>query len=264
MKKQIACMVFDSGVCSFGFKRCVVRYRDKIMVIYSSDSIYHMSVEICFDDEDKDSLSRDEAFDLVHDFLYKYGWANGCSFHYLDSCAMSGNESVMLSKQNPLFRIRKVILSEKEFSKLLLPDCNEVLKKAITAYNDGNHSNDKLYAFLCFYKVIDLFCNGKSSRTVKWINNNIGNLVLNNRRLELYLENVANKGEWLRTLRNRIAHIVMNDKSDGVISGRASELDRINFGTSLIQKLAKYIIKQKSNLIEVPIDILDKQCFNNN
>lgn len=260
MKKGIACMVFDSGVCSFDFKRCVVRYKDEIMVIYSSDSIYHMSVEVCYDDEDKDSLSRDEAFDLVHDFLYKYGWVNGCSFHYLDSCAMSGNENVMLSKQKPLFRIKKVMLSEKEFSNLLSPDCNEALKKAITAYNDGNHSNDKLYAFLCFYKVVDLFCNGKSSETVKWINNNVGGLVTNNRRLELYIANIVNKGEWLRTLRNRIAHIVMNDKSDGIVSGRASELESIIFGTSLIRELAKYVIKQNfSSIDEVPIDIIDKQ-----
>lgn len=245
---SILSMAYDTN-CIFSFKRCVFEYKNRLFVIYCASDNYHMSIDTYFDGTNRD---RNRVFETIHEFLYLYGWHNNCYFYYLGSASMSGTKDLLLKRNTPLYREKMRYIDLQLFYNILDSNCSNVIKNAISLYNDGLHSNDDAYAFLCYYKVIDLFNDGNSSSTVDWINNNIDNIESNWTLCNEFIKNTDNIGKWLKnTCRNRIAHILLYDKKEGILSYKSDDLDSLIIGQHIMKLLAELIIKQNMSSIKL-------------
>ena len=213
-------------------------------MLYPGTDKRYMSIDtVVLNDEDEDC-----AFEQIHEFLYLFGWANQCCFHFLNSSAMSGNQDLLLKRQAPLMNIPRRMFNITQFLFMSNPNASDEFKKAIALYNDAKHTQDVFYRFFCLYKILDLPVSGKTRNPETWINDNIDKISsTENSRVAAFIKNHSNLGEFMRDeCRNALAHIHRKDpRKTAILPFRASDYMRIIYGNAVLLDLVLLFIKNE-------------------
>ena len=235
---------FDSDSCRFDFKRCLFEFKGREFMLYSGD----MRNCDSFDTVVQDDADADKAFELIHEFLYLFGWTNGCAFHFVGASGFGpGNRDVMLKRTAPVFRCPRGFWYNRTNMLIMAdPNCSEDFIKAMSLYNDALYCNDNFYRFLCLYKILDLPVNGQTRNPVDWIDSN----------LQCYTPNVHTQ-KWIPhnkdlssflqdECRNAISHIHRKDPNkSSVISYSAKDYEKISLACSIIMPFVRWLVEKE-------------------
>lgn len=234
---------FDSDNCNFNFKRCLFEYKSREFILYPGN------MRLCdsFDTLVADNEDADKAFELLHEFLYLFGWANNCAFHFVGGSGMSANRDLMMRRSGPVYRCpRGFWNSGMQLISMKDPSCSQDFMKVISLYNDAQYSNDIFYRFFCLFKILDLPVNGQKRNPAKWINNN-QHCFSRSQITDKVFQLGQNLGIFLQDeCRNAIAHIHRDDPSkSSVISYSSKDYEKISIACSMIMPFVRLFIEKE-------------------
>ena len=250
---------FDSNNCYFDFKRCLFEYKGREFLLYPGNMRECDSFDtLVLNDED-----ADKAFELIHEFLYLFGWANQCAFHFVGGCGLgNANRKLMLQRTGPVYRCPRGFWNSRVQMILMAdPKCSEAFMKAMSLYNDANYSNDIFYRFFCLFKIIDLPINGRKYNPSVWINANL-QYFSPNQFTDKVFQPTHDLGIFLQDeCRNAIAHIYRNDKSkSSVISYSSKDYEKISIACSILMPFVRGFIEKEIGVPQtVAVNVLSQE-----
>lgn len=242
---ELLSYAFDS-TCTFNFRKCVFKFENREFAMvpgdtYTCDVVHTIA---------KNSTERDAIFQLIHRFLYRYGWANRCSFHF------AGHVAQGISQQSSLNDIKFTFIINRKYRNLLVnfdrivPPVAPELELALSLFNDANYTNDLFYRFLCFWKILQINLPGRRKLPAhKWIDDRFSDGTVS---LPGYLHDLVpsgtSLGEFLKDeCRNAIAHIT---REPTVLSYKASDCEKIGRACTAIEPFVEYFIRRALDMPE--------------
>lgn len=256
---QIFSLVFDEGSCALDFHRCLFEYKGREFMIYPGNNERYMSIDTVIQDDN----DGDVVFELIHEFLYLFGWRNKCYFHFLDACSSSGNRELLLQRKDPVFWWPRRFIHKTDFDFISSLDASEKFKQAVSLYNDAFYTNDIFYRFFCLYKILDIPISKNPRGPEDWINNNIKKISFNNNcRVLAFINSKSNLGEFMRDeCRNALSHIHRSDfLKKSILPYRACDFESICYANTVLKELVIFFIENEiGEPKQSPINILSME-----
>lgn len=249
---------FDSNNCYFKFKRCLFEYKGREFMLYPGNMRECDSFDtLVLNDED-----ADKAFELLHEFLYLFGWANQCAFHFVGGAGIgTADYALMMRRTGPAYRCPRGFWNSQVHMLLMAdPKCSEDFIKAISLYNDAQYNNDIFYRFFTLFKILDLPVNGLKRDPAVWINANL-QCFSPNQFTDKVLHSGQNLGLFLQDgCRNAIAHIHRKDISkSSVISYSSKDYEKISIACSILMPFVRWFIEKEIRISQtVAINVISQ------
>ena len=243
--ERILSMAFNEGSCVFKFYRCLFEYKGQEFMLYAGNEKEYMSIDTVV----SNAKEEDKAFELIHEFLYLFGWKNNASFHFLDaSMQYPGNRELLLKRKIPLLRYPRRMYQITELLFISALHNSNELKKALALYNDADNQ-DLYHRFICLYKILDIPIAGKTRNPEEWINDNKSNIKIpsNSTMIDKTFHEIENLGAYLRDeCRNALAHIHRKEPSKSIIlSFRFADFKRISIANTILEYFVIYFIENE-------------------
>lgn len=239
---------FDANDCRFEFKRCLFEYKGREFMLYPGDSHYCHS----FDTLVKGEEDTDQAFEILHEFLYLFGWANQCAFHFVGGSGVGpANRELLLKRTGPCYRHPRAFWTNiVSMFTMADPNTSEDFKKAISLYNDAKYTNDIFYRFLCLFKIIDLPVKGIKRNPAIWLADRQDRYVNSHKSVTKFLDQYPNIGKFLQDeCRNAIMHVHRNQPSlSSVLTYSSEDYEKIMVACDMMLFFAHVFIEEEIGL----------------
>jgi len=162
---ELLTYAFDS-TCTFPFKKCLFRYENREFVIIQGSDTECDNIKTIINDQSE----RDVVFEIIHKFLYKFGWANGCSFNYRGHYALGLSHPVDLLAYKGNYIVNRIYRNFLVKFNTILPSISSDLEIALSIYNEAKFTKNLFYQFLCFWKILEIPYQTRSLNAVAWVN----------------------------------------------------------------------------------------------
>lgn len=157
---------FDS-TCKFQVERCLFRFQGREFAFYSGNKKKCEVFQTIVDSPKE----KNEVFQIIHKFVFCYGWANHCAFQFRHS------EGRYLRRPIDLLTTKPMLVAERgacqfmltNFEYIMLP-ATPGLELALSLYNDAEYTIDYFYKFICYWKILEIPYLGRKFAAVGWIN----------------------------------------------------------------------------------------------
>jgi len=230
---------FDS-TCIFPFERCLFRYEGREFVLYSGNDEQCEVIQTIINHPNE----RDKVFQIIQKFLFCYGWDNHCYFHFTADAGMGLPKPIDLLEREPIRVKRKYRNLLVNFEYIISPATRE-LEVALSLYNDAKYTPDQFYAFICYWKILEIPYSGRTLKPVDWINDVIKkgcNIYITDYIRDLISKNRDIGKFFKEKCRNAIAHI---ERRPTVVSFNADDYRQIASACSGIEPFTTYFIRNE-------------------
>lgn len=162
---EVLSYAFNSK-CTFPFERCLFKFEGREFALISGNEEYCEVIQTIIDNPKE----RSEVFEAIHKFLFRFGWANNCSFNY------RGHIAEGLAKPIDIFKRRRVLYIKRHYRNLLVDLAHLISpttfeqEVALSLYNDAQYSANPFYAFVCYWKILELPFATRTLKAEDWVN----------------------------------------------------------------------------------------------
>lgn len=186
---------------------------------------------------------KDKAYKKAFRFLSELAWLFDTSIEVLERGG--GSRKISFNVSNMTFNRVSNCIDLDNYQQVAF-DNNQ--KLALGIYREGLSSNSKFYAFLSYFKIINILYRTASDQ-INWINSNIGNLPNSTLLQVLTKKGITDFGDQLyKSGRCAIAHACILTGDPIADADNINDIFRISEELPLIKEFANIFIRNELNV----------------